>query len=79
MPAATLSMNADKKSTGTIGQYHAGKIVELREVCRNGGESAVDARSFSMIFSFVTIHRRISLSFLFLIISPFESLPNVID
>uniref|UniRef100_A0A7S3LF67 AAA+ ATPase domain-containing protein n=1 Tax=Amphora coffeiformis TaxID=265554 RepID=A0A7S3LF67_9STRA len=33
MPAATLSMNTDipKMSTGTIGQYHAGKIVELRE------------------------------------------------
>ena len=33
MPAA-LAMNTDlpKTSTGTIGQYHAGKIVELREV-----------------------------------------------
>lgn len=36
MPAASLTMTTDpsKTSTGTIGQYHAGKIVELREVRR---------------------------------------------
>ena len=38
MPAATLAMptevasHATTTTAGTIGQYHAGKIVELREV-----------------------------------------------